>query len=367
MATQSTEIFARPRPSVSAERGGWLFSPAVDFACMGGGSLVIIALIAAFIPATPGARAAFAAVSIALAHVINHPHFAHSYQIFYSGFAAKAFGRAMPRAMRLRYVVSGIVVPVALAAFFAVTILLGDVKLLGYAANAMTFLVGWHYAKQGYGMLMVDAALKRRGFDRAEKKLILANTHVGWLVYWFTANTMLADRQFWGVTYSIFALPEELMWLGWSVFAATTLAALAMLARKRLRAGALPWNGLIAYSTAIYAWLFLFKDPLLLFVIPAFHSLQYLIVVWRYRLNADRAAQRSWRSLAGFVVAGTILGFLGFWLVPVALCSLPYDKTVLGGTLFLFVAWIFINVHHYFLDTVMWRRENPETKKYLFG
>jgi hypothetical protein len=29
--------------------------------------------------------------------------------------------------------------------------------------------------------------------------------------------------------------------------------------------------------------------------------------------------------------------------------------------------WIFINVHHYFLDNVMWRRENPDTGKYLFG
>ena len=34
--------------------------------------------------------------------------------------------------------------------------------------------------------------------------------------------------------------------------------------------------------------------------------------------------------------------------------------------MFLFVFWIFINVHHYFLDNVMWRRENPDTKKYLF-
>jgi hypothetical protein len=35
--------------------------------------------------------------------------------------------------------------------------------------------------------------------------------------------------------------------------------------------------------------------------------------------------------------------------------------------MFLFVFWICINVHHYFLDNVMWRRENPDTRKYLFG
>ena len=46
---------------------------------------------------------------------------------------------------------------------------------------------------------------------------------------------------------------------------------------------------------------------------------------------------------------------------------MPYDHQAFNGTLFLFMFWIFINVHHYFLDNVMWRRENPETGKYLFG
>ena len=33
---------------------------------------------------------------------------------------------------------------------------------------------------------------------------------------------------------------------------------------------------------------------------------------------------------------------------------------------FLLAAWIFINVHHYFLDSVVWRKGNPETGRYLF-
>ena len=39
---------------------------------------------------------------------------------------------------------------------------------------------------------------------------------------------------------------------------------------------------------------------------------------------------------------------------------------VLGSSLFFFIVLIFINVHHYFLDNVMWRRGNPEVAKYLF-
>jgi hypothetical protein len=69
-----------------------------------------------------------------------------------------------------------------------------------------------------------------------------------------------------------------------------------------------------------------------------------------------------------FVLTGLLLGYLGFWGVPQVLDKLvPYDRVAFGGTMFLFVFWIFINVHHYFLDNVMWRRENPDTRKYLFS
>ncbi|WP_292640252.1 hypothetical protein [Mesorhizobium sp.] len=71
--------------------------------------------------------------------------------------------------------------------------------------------------------------------------------------------------------------------------------------------------------------------------------------------------------MLGFIIIGGILGILGFWLVPIALSVLvPYNKEVFGSSLFLFIAWIFINVHRYFLDNVMWRRGNPEVSKYLF-
>jgi len=28
---------------------------------------------------------------------------------------------------------------------------------------------------------------------------------------------------------------------------------------------------------------------------------------------------------------------------------------------------VFVNVHHYFTDNVIWRSQNPETRRYLFG
>jgi hypothetical protein len=104
------------------------------------------------------------------------------------------------------------------------------------------------------------------------------------------------------------------------------------------------------------------------------------VVVWRYQLNRTNAAPdavtRPGRllpsvgsvRLAVFLALGILLGWLGFWGLPAWLNgAIAYDRAALGPTVFLFVFWIFINIHHYFLDNVMWRRENPETRRFLFG
>lgn len=362
---------AKPAPA----RSRALFHPVVDFLCLGGASLILLPLLAVLVPHTDATRNTIAVIAIWLAHVLNHPHFAHSYQIFYRDYARKAFGRTTPPALRVRYVVAGIVVPLSLAVFFIGAIGAGDVHMLGYAGNIMLFLVGWHYAKQGYGMLMVDSVLKRRFFDEAEKKTLLVNTHVGWVVIWLLFNATLVERDIWGIQYYMLAVPGWLLATGFAAFALTTGATLLMLARKWRREGGLPFIGITAYVASLYIWLLLRLDPLVLLLVPAFHSLQYLTVVWRYQLNVEahrgsraNSSSRPWRGLCIFSVIGLVLGFVGFWFAPVMLNAYAgHDRAVFGGTLFLFVFWMFINVHHYFLDNVMWRRENAETKKYLFG
>jgi len=152
--------------------------------------------------------------------------------------------------------------------------------------------------------------------------------------------------------------------------------------RFRESKGALPWNGIVAYLTTIYLWvIFVRINPLFLAIIPTFHSLQYLAVVWRYQLNAGAKSNGSTGSflsgfwptgvlpnLAMFIGIGTFLGFLGFMGLPRFLDAIfPYDKHLYGPSLFLFAFYIFINVHHYFLDNVMWRRGNPDVVQHIFS
>ncbi|ESY66223.1 MAG: hypothetical protein E5Y02_26860 [Mesorhizobium sp.] len=368
--------------SVAAAPQKYLFGPFIDFFMLGGSALVILPVLY-FVPLKY--EAALTLTMFLLSHLINQPHFGHSYQIFYRNFARKVRGEGYGRSLQIRYILAGIVVPLAMAAFFAYGSLTGNARLLGNATNAMGFFVGWHYVKQGYGMLMVDAVLKRRFFSDQDKKVLLFNGYAVWLFAWLQTNVVITERQFWGLEYYTFAVPPWLITIAMSIAAASSAATAVMfINRWRRHGGALPYNGVVAYVVSLYAWiLFVTLNPLWLLVVPALHSLQYLAVVWRYQTNverdrADAVEKPALKALSilgpvyrlrvlAFIVVGAILGALGFWLVPMALADLiPYDKAVFGSSLFLFIAWIFINVHHYFLDNVMWRRGNPEVSKYLF-
>jgi len=363
----------------------YLFGPAIDFLCLGGISFLLIPVM--FVLPEKELTLTVAAIALGVAHFINHPHFAFSYQIFYEGFRHKAFGSDNDAALRARYIFAGIVVPVALAAFLAYSMAFGDDRMLGYGANLMGFLVGWHYVKQGYGMLMVDAVLKRQFFDGAEKKILLINSYAVWALAWLVINSVMSKAALWGIQYYMFHIPPLVLAVGFTfAFATSTMTVSTLIKKWRANGGSLPVSGVAAYMASLYLWLLFVRwNALWLLIVPALHSLQYLVVVARYRINQERDradahepprpqpvgrifCRRYQLRYAGFVMLGLILGFVGFWGAPVYFqVVIPYDRAVFGATAFLFVFWIFINVHHYFLDNVMWRSHNPDVRKYLFA
>ena len=365
-------------------RPGYLFGPVFDFLILGGGSLIVCGLIALFLPKGIPTMQQIVLVTILMA-AINQPHFAHSYQMFYRNFGAKAFGPSYPRALRLRYLLAGIVVPAALIAFLAAAALSGSPRALAYGANLMFFLVGWHYVKQGYGILIVDSVQKRIMFSDRAKAILRLNGYACWMVAWLGVNHALSTGTWYlGLTYFSFPIPTPVYVAAIVIAAVTSFAVIHVLAQRwRETRGALPWNGVIAYLTTLYLWvIFVRVNPMLLLVVPTFHSLQYLAVVWRYQINAGSQSRMSprrslvnrvlpsgvWSNLAVFIGMGVLLGFLGFMGIPRFIdFVLPYDKHVFGPSLFLFMFYIFINIHHYFLDNVMWRRGNPDVQQYIFA
>ncbi|MFM5893665.1 MAG: hypothetical protein ACKOQM_04445, partial [Novosphingobium sp.] len=111
MATGYSSIALPAAPAAAPARRRYLFGPVADFMTFGGLSLVVLPLLL-LVPLSDLALQRAMLLTVVISHWVNHPHFAHSYQIFYRGFRSKAFGTLLGPVMRARYLFAGIAVPV---------------------------------------------------------------------------------------------------------------------------------------------------------------------------------------------------------------------------------------------------------------
>jgi hypothetical protein len=315
------------------------------------------------------------------AFVVNDPHFAVTYLLFYRGPFGRAFQPGAPPLQRARALVAGLLVPLALGAWGIGALASQSAFALGLMIQLMFLLVGWHYVKQGFGVLVALAARRGVRFERRERWVILAHCFAGWAYAWASpadAGTEVEEK---GVVYTTIAHPPWLEHLTHGVLLATAAALVVVLVRKRRREGRLPiLTPLTALLCSIWSWsIYSSVDPLVVYVVPALHSVQYLYFVWLLKSSEARERQGPpwFETSAGTrlaVLAGSAiaLGWVLFHGAPAALddvfvprharlASLPLGPTPCFAALYTFV-----NVHHFFMDWVIWRRENPESR-YLVG
>jgi hypothetical protein len=371
----------------AARHSGYLFHPIADFLLAGGGSVLVAAPVFWLIRDKAAAHPTALWLGLVFSIFINYPHFAHSYQLLYSGIGARVFGSGTPAKVRLKYIWAGFVAPSLIGAFLIGTYLSGNARLLGYAANAFWFTTGWHYVKQGYGVLTVLSAIRRIYFSNVEKKLLLANGYAVWIYSWMALNVELNQKTFYGVKYFTLSLPPYLVTIGYFAALLTTAALIgALVYRVLVRKQPVSWNGVVGYVSSLYLWVIAFNaDPIFTIFVPAFHSLQYLLFVWRFQLNkisAEASANGTASSigltgietsspamrLANFVCIGLVLGIVGFGALPAFFqVSLAPDTELWGPTVFAFIFVVWINLHHYFIDNVIWRRDNEDVRRFLFA
>jgi hypothetical protein len=309
------------------------------------------------------------------AFVVNDPHFSVTYLLFYRDARARAFGAAFAPAQRARYLVAGLAVPVALAAWAIGALWARSAYALGLLIQLMFLLVGWHYVKQGFGVMTVLSARRGITFRRGERLSILAHCLAGWACSWASKGYPGREVEEKGVVYTTLARP---IWIGRAtaiVFALTVVPLVVVLVRKWRREGPLPLTAPVAALLAsVWAWsVFSGADPLVRYMVPALHSLQYLYFVWllqrgeaREREGAPWFETSARARLALLAVSALGLGWVFFHGAPWFLDDgfvRPRDREgPLGPTPCFAALYAVVNIHHYFMDWVVWRRENPLTR-----
>jgi hypothetical protein len=324
---------------------------------------------------------AFGFTTFHAAFVLNDPHFAVTYLLFYRDARARAFGQAFSRGQRIRYLLAGLVAPVVLAAWAITALSVHSAPALGRLNELMFLLVGWHYVKQGFGVLVILAARRGVRFDAGERTALLAHAYAGWAYAWANPAQPAKEVEEKGVVYVALAHPPLLERLALVALLATTALLLWVLVAKwRRERGLRILTPLTAFLCSIWSWsIFSSADPLLLYAVPALHSLQYLYFVQQMRGAEAREREgppwfeRSARVRLGVLAASAAgLGWLLLHGAPAVLdgalvraSHAPEPTSMLGGTPCLAAMTAFVNIHHYLLDAVIWRRDNPETRYLL--
>ena len=347
---------------------------------LGGGTLVLFPLVW-LLRSRVGLDASETFVDAFAYHaalVINNPHFAVTYLLFYKDAGSRAFRGVLPPTQRARYVFAGLVVPLALVAWAGFALSRGSARSMGFMIELMFFLVGWHYVKQGFGILTVFSARRGFRFNPLERRAVLAHCFAGWAYAWASPAVPGRSVQEKGVVYMALAHPLWLEQITRVTFGLSAVGLVAALARKWHREKRLPPFGpLLAFLVSIWLWtVYSSVDPLMRYLIPALHSIQYLYVVWLLKRNEARAAEgpplfgRPVALRIGVLAAAAVgLAWVLFRGAPsildgrlVLTSSASEEPSGLGDTPYLAAIFVFVNIHHYFMDTVLWRRENPETR-----
>jgi hypothetical protein len=334
--------------------------PVVDFLMMGGASIALFLLLLPSGKTVEGAGAALTALSyFSLSWLVNGAHFsATNYRLYRSRETVSQYP-----------LTAGVAPLLALAGVLAS--LRRPAEIAPYFIKLYLLWSPYHYSGQTKGLTMLYA--RRAGFDPgpAAWKALTGLVFGTFLVSAARAEARLDRPDFFGIPYPTLGVPvwaahAAEIWL--ALCAAAFLYYAARWARAEKRA---PPLIVLVPALAQFLWFVPGRaNPDFLGLIPFFHGLQYMLVAWflqmQERLAEDGGKPRP-RRLAletvwwtGANVAGY---FLLFWILPKVLGSALGAPDALVGPL----AIAAVQIHHFFVDGVIWKLRSPTVRAPLLA
>jgi hypothetical protein len=269
--------------------------------------------------------------------------------------------------MILRHKWASIYVPAMLAAYIVAAV---------WEAQTSTFMVtilvtvsgaylAWHYTGQAWGMMASYAVLAGTSFDRTERLLIRGSLRVllAWHVTWFFFTHIRNPD----------AIRPAYLLVSILSVAAFVVGAVGLVRMARRTGKAPPARSVVAWL-AIFIWYAaIARDPNAIFWVQISHALQYLAFPIRVEINRtqrepEHSPGRLAVHMAGYAMALLVISYLASEVLP----ARAMDAVALyfgdePGRVTPLLVLMFINIHHYFTDGVIWKISNPEVRKELFA
>lgn len=320
----------------------------VDVTLIGGLSiltaLVFWACTRAGIP-TPGPS-----LSIALAWIVNWPHFsASSYRLYRS------------RANVLQYPMTSLAIPLLVGCAVVGSFL--SPQTAGAALIKLYMLWSpYHFSGQSMGLSLLYARRNGATLGPWERGALSTFYNATWFALVLRRESATDPDMLGDILFPSLGIPSRLADAADVILAISGMVLLAVAIRRRL-----PFMVLLPALTQL-VW---FQGGARLltynFLVPFFHSLQYLLIVWAMQLS-ERKGETGASGSAAFIGRETLKwmainiagGAALFWL-------LPRLGTLAGRPLQVSLPIFFaaVQIHHFFVDGVIWKLRNPAVRSPL--
>src|SRR5690606_22897047 len=161
-----------------------------------------------------------------------------------------------------------------------------SLSLLGHLTNSLFFFVGWHYVKQIFGGVVVSNALTGYDYDKITRHILKINLFSVWAVSFLSFQTSSRSLSSYGIPYHTYNLPEWTFKYAQTAFIFTAVALVVLHIQRYLKDKKVPCLAAVVCLLSIYVWYIpAFRNASFFYMIPFFHSLQYLLFAYAFRRN----------------------------------------------------------------------------------
>lgn len=334
---------------VKPARHLYFVNPLIDYAVIGGASVLLFTIF--FLKGYTGRTQEVYLTAAWLMWIVNWPHFsATNYRLYHS------------KSNILQYPVTAIAIPMLMVAGVASSLASPE----GIAPFFVKFFLLWspyHFSGQSLGISMIYA--RRAGFHvgKFERYALSGFIFGAFLFSSARAETRVQDWMYYGVRVPSIGLP---LWVADAarigMFACGAALAVVVIRWCIVNRRILPP---IVLLPALTHYLWFVPGPLTPSFnefVPFFHSLQYLLIAWSMQLK-EKMDERGIEPSGGYVTTESarwgVLNFIGgvilFWGIP----RLAERMGVQAG-LAEPVIISAVQIHHFFVDGVIWKLKNPK-------
>jgi hypothetical protein len=243
-------------------------------------------------------------------------------------------------------------------------------EILAFSVRIMYITVGWHYAKQIFGCMMVYGNYSAYNFSLRQKQLIkISLFSIAFFNFFFVsipaADATTSTGYFFNIPLN--AIGFSVLFITFFKYAVLITSALVLYfvfyknyqKTKKLP----PLNVLVGY-VAFHIWWFppIRQNEFYFLTIPFFHSLQYLPFAYRLEVARGEKSNKENFFISLKMIALVVAGILAFETIPHFLDTELNSINHFNTWFFMISFAVFINIHHFFIDSVIWKFNHKDIR-----